>query len=130
MIVHGDFSVSLINNIISSRLAGSFNEAGCLAYVAAVKEKVALLNAKPFVMLIDDLALEGGTPEAYVALEDYNRWLNTQPIIAKAFLITFSSQKEIILQRTPSLAQQNIAFFKTRTDAEHWLEQQLLAQSR
>ena len=121
MISHGEFSVVLTGSIIESTLAGSFNELGCSGYINAVKDKLKILNGKPFAMLIDDLELEGGTPEAYQLLNEYNQWMSKQPIVAKALIISSQVQKDIILQRSPSLLQQNIEFFTDRAHAMHWL---------
>jgi hypothetical protein len=124
---HGRFSTTLLeNNIISAKLCGSFNETGCFNYTESVKNIVKTLNGEPFAMLIDDLELEGGTPEAYRTLQAYNVWLNTQPIIAKAFIVNDRMTKHIILQRSPALLEQNIAFFETHEQAQAWLTQQLL----
>lgn len=121
MISHGEFSVVLTGSIIESKLAGSFNELGCSGYINAVKDKLNILAGKPFAMLIDDLELEGGTPEAYQLLNEYNQWMSKQPIVAKAFIISSQVQKDIILQRSPSLLQQNIEFFTDREHAMLWL---------
>ena len=123
---HGRFSTTLLeNNIISAKLIGSFNERGCFNYTESVKHIVNALNGEPFAMLIDDLELEGGTPEAYQTLQAYNVWLNTQPIIAKAFIVNDRMTKHIILQRLPALLEQKVAFFETHEEAEAWLSLQL-----
>ncbi|GMM85078.1 hypothetical protein MTsN2n4_23050 [Pseudoalteromonas sp. MTN2-4] len=123
---HGRFSTTLLeNNIISAKLIGSFNERGCFNYTESVKHIVNALNGEPFAMLIDDLELEGGTPEAYQTLQAYNVWLNTQSIIAKAFIVNDRMTKHIILQRSPALLEQKIAFFETHEEAESWLSLQL-----
>lgn len=122
---HGTSEVTLVDNIIRAKLSGSFNRQGCALYTERVKQIVATLNAQPFAMLIDDLDLEGGTPAAYQALQDYNVWLNRQAIVAKAFIINNNVTKHIILQRSPALLEQNIAFFNNYDDATLWLKQQL-----
>ncbi|NMP30234.1 hypothetical protein HII17_01560 [Thalassotalea sp. M1531] len=123
---HGIFQVTLDNHIIECVLKGSFNEVGCLAYTTRVKEEVTALNGQPFAMLIDDLDLEGGTPEAYEVLNQYNHWLSNHPLAAKALIINSIIQKEIMLQQAPSLKSQNIEFFTDKEDAKKWLNKQLL----
>lgn len=122
---HGISEVSLDGNIICAKLSGSFNRQGCAAYTQKVKQIVATLHNTPFAMLIDDLELEGGTPAAYQTLQDYNVWLNRQPIVAKAFIINNNVTKHIILQRSPALLEQNIAFFTNYDEATTWLKEQL-----
>lgn len=122
---HGEYSVELFGNIIVSTLKGSFNEVGTMKYTELVKAKIATLANAPFAMLIDDIALEGGTPEAYKVLNDYNTWLLEQPLVAKALVINSTLQKAITLKLTPSLTKQNIEYFDDKASAMEWLEQQL-----
>lgn len=124
---HGEYAVLLTGNIIETTLKGSFNEYGILAYTQSVEAQVKVLNGQPFAMLVDDFEVEGGTPQAYAVLQEYNARLNKQQIIAKAFLINSCVQKEILLQRTPALNQQNIQFFQDRDIAIQWLQSQLQA---
>ncbi|WP_206483301.1 hypothetical protein [Thalassotalea sp. G2M2-11] len=125
MTIHGKYNVELIDNILFVKLSGSFNCAGTEAYVATVKQYIAELAGQPFAMLIDDLDVEGGTPEAYQKLNDYNEWLVSQPIVGKAFIIKSLAIKEIVLERTPSLKQQQIEFFQDVESAEQWLRDKL-----
>lgn len=124
-VAHGQFDVSSHGQIILVKLAGSFNCAAIKAYAQAVKDKIAGLKGQEFAMLINDVNVEGGTPEAYDALNDYNAWLNEQAIVAKAFILSSLALKDIILKRTPELQHQNIAFFESSNTAITWLEQQL-----
>lgn len=115
----------LESNIISSKFEGSFNDTTALIYVNSVKKIIADLNQQPFAMLIDDLLLEGGTPEAYEHLNAYNSWLKGQALVAKAMIINNNVHKQIILQRSPSLLEQNIAFFTSPSEAQVWLREEL-----
>jgi hypothetical protein len=123
---HGKCEINLIDErIISAAFIGSFNETAVQNYANEIKRLVNSFQNQPFAMLINNLAIEGGTPEAYQRLDEYNQWLNNQPIVAKAFIIDNNVTKQILLARTPALKQQNIAFFETPTEAKVWLEQQL-----
>lgn len=122
MLEHGQIEVKLQDDIIMCKLIGSFNQDGVKRYAAAVKSAIEQLNGKPFAMVIDDLMLEGGTPEAFQALQEYNVWLNEQPLIAKAFVIDKPMLKDIILKRSPALLDQKIDFFKNVEDAIAWLQ--------
>ncbi|WP_286263140.1 hypothetical protein [Thalassotalea atypica] len=125
MLEHGESFVALADDVIISRLKGSFNEVGCKAYTRKVREIVIELDQAPFAMLIDDLELEGGTPEAYAALDEHNVWINTQHIVAKALLVHSNLQKELTLKHSPALLTQNIEFFMDRQQALDWLKQEL-----
>lgn len=122
---HGDSFVTLSDNIIKTQLIGSFNRLGVEFYASNVKAVVAQLGDKPFAMLVDDLKVEGGTPAAFEALDEYNQWMNTQQIVAKAIVIDSIAQVEIIKARTPAFKNQNIKFFVKEEDALIWLEHQL-----
>ena len=122
---HGKCEINLIDErIISAAFIGSFDEIGVQNYAKKIKRLVNSFQNQPFAMLINNLEIEGGTPDAYQALDKYNEWLNQQAIIAKAFIIDNNVTKQILLARTPALKQQNIAFFENQTDAKTWLKQQ------
>ena len=122
---HGNTEVLLHNNIIEAVFSGSFNVQGIESYIGKVKGFIASLDGAPFAMLIDDRAVEGGTPEAYDALNAYNDWLNSQALVAKAFVFDSVITKSILIKRTPALEQQNIEFFEHIDEARAWLHQQL-----
>lgn len=125
MDVHGNMSVTVKGRIIECTLAGSFNLEGCERYVLAVKESIEKLNGESFAMLIDDLAFEGATPEAYQLFNEYNLWMNQQPLVAKALIMESLAKKEILLKQAPEFAKQNLEFFTNVDDAMQWLTQQL-----
>ncbi|MCV2884875.1 hypothetical protein OE749_09220 [Aestuariibacter sp. AA17] len=123
---HGDFSVVIQDDIIEVQLIGMFNHEGTEQYVNKVKAAVAKFDGRPFSMLIDDLKMEGGTPEAYEILNRYNTWLNNQNLVAKALIIDSEVKKFIILDRTPALKNQNARFFKSRSKAIAWLRDEMM----
>ena len=128
-ISHGKFQIELLeNNIIYSVLKGTFSEKGSQAYTSSVKHIVEKLDGQPFAILVNNLVLDGGTPEAYTILEAYNLWLNKQAIVAKAFIINGNMTKHIMLKRSPSLQEQNIAFFDTVEKAREWLQKEIATQ--
>ncbi|MCW3171554.1 hypothetical protein [Shewanella subflava] len=121
-IEHGEFSISLEGSIIKTKLMGSFNEFGAKRYTEAVIEVVKQLEGKPFAILVNNLELFGGTPEAYQVLEEYNKWVNQQHMLAKAFVFNAAILATIMKNMSPSMKADNIQMFKTLEDAESWLE--------
>jgi len=119
---HGEFSISLEGSIIKTKLMGSFNEFGAKRYTEAVIEVVKQLEGKPFAILVNNLELFGGTPEAYQVLEEYNKWVNQQHMLAKAFVFNAAILATIMKNMSPSMKADNIQMFKTLEDAESWLE--------
>lgn len=122
---HGDSKVYLKDNIVFAKLSGMFNELGAEKFTNEVKRLVLSLADQPFGILIDDLDLEGGTPEAFAILEQYNQWLNTKPLKAKAMVMSSNAHKEIINKLSPSRNKQNIQYFLTEPEAVAWLQTEL-----
>lgn len=121
---HGLSHVVRDGDIIKVTLKGAFNLEGVEHYESQARRVISSFNNAPFMMLVDDIDVEGGTPEAYAQLDRFNQWQNTQKLVAKAFVVKQSLLKEIILHRTPQLREQNTAFFDSEADALHWLKQQ------
>ncbi|MEW9797651.1 STAS/SEC14 domain-containing protein [Alteromonas sp. CYL-A6] len=118
---HGKTVVCTEGSIILTSFHGAFNADGIKEYIEKVKAEIARFAGQPFKMLVDDTDIEGGTPDAYEELNRYNEWLNTQPIVAKAFVVKQSVVKDIVLSRTPALKSQQIAFFHEKAEAIDWL---------
>ncbi len=72
---HGQVSIRQDGNIIIVKLVGGFNEFGAKKYTDGVKGIIGNFNGEPFTILVNNLELSGGTPEAYEEVEQYNQWL-------------------------------------------------------
>lgn len=128
MQAHGEFSIKVQGNIILTKLIGCFNVEGITLYCDAVKKLVIEQFAdRPFVMLVDDLEVEGGTPEAFEALNAYNHWMTGQAIVAKALIAHSKTIKQLTLQLSPEIKQQNIQYFTEYESALRWLADELKA---
>jgi hypothetical protein len=77
-----------------------------------------------FCMLVDDIELHGFTPEAYQVVEESNKWLNGQCLIAKAFLTQSLVQEELDNYFVPSKKEQNAQVFCELETAINWLKSQ------
>lgn len=122
---HGQSKVYLKDDIIFSKLSGMFNDLGAEKFTNDVKRLVLLLGDRPFGILIDDLDLEGGTPEAYAILEEYNQLLNTKFLKAKAMVMSSNAHKDIINKLSPSRKKQNIQYFLIEGETVTWLQSEL-----
>jgi hypothetical protein len=122
---HGDSKVELLDDIINITLKGSFNEEGVGAFVDKLKEIINSLNGKPFYVLIDFLAVDGGTPEAFTASNSYNLWLSKQNMIAKASvgppILVAIDQSQI---HESSRKGQTFKYFNDYDSALIWLKSQ------
>lgn len=119
---HGDVQIILKNNIIVATLVGSFNENGAINYTEKVKDLVKILNGKEYAILVDNSNMEGGTPEAYQVLEEYNQWLNQTNLVAKAMIVKTLITTDLIKSLSPSINLQTVRSFHDKKSAMKWLE--------
>jgi hypothetical protein len=119
---HGEVTITVQNNIIMVKLQGAFNEYGAKKYTEGVKLVIKNFNGQRFAILVDNLEMLGGTPEAYQELEQHNKWLNTQNLIAKAMVISSAVTIDIIDLLSPARKIQTCKNFDNIKDAINWLE--------
>jgi hypothetical protein len=93
--------------------------------VVELKTAISAFKGRAFVMLVDDLNVEGATPEAFEELDRFNAWVNKKNMVAKAMLIRSTVMLKIIDKRVTSRKHQNIQSFADRSEALAWLEGQL-----
>lgn len=123
-LIHGDYEVTFIDNILIIKLIGSFNEYGAKELTEVIKERVESFQGKAFCMLVDDIKFHGFTPEAYQVVEESNKWLNMKNLIAKAFLIKNAVQQELDNYFVPAKKEQNVKVFYELETAMKWLKKQ------
>lgn len=120
---HGQANISCVDKIVTLIAEGSFNAEGVRKYANKLKTIVNDFNGEFFTMIIDHTQVEGGTPEAYEELEKINSWTNNNNnLIAKAYIIVSDINKDIMLNRTPSLSLQNIKYFQSYNEAKTWIK--------
>jgi len=90
----------------------------------AIKEKIKSFQGQTFCMLVDDIEFKGFTPEAYRVIEENNKWLSEQSLIAKAFLMRSIVQEEFDDYFVPSKQKQNVKAFCKFETAIAWLKSQ------
>lgn len=122
---HGECIVECEGGLIKATLKGMFNVAGGKRYTEGVQRYVEAMNGKPFVILVNNQALEGATPEAYQELERYNQWLNKQNMVAKAMVIDSKLQAGMIDAYSPARQEQNTRSFSDEISALEWLKLQM-----
>ena len=125
MNVHGEVMITCEGRIIHSKLSGAFNSAGIQEYTNKIKSIIIGFGDAPFAILVDTLALEGGTPRAYQALEAYYQWLNSQPLAAKAMVTNSVINVEMVNAFAPSQKKQNMKKFIHHEEALVWLKSEL-----
>ncbi|OUR61817.1 hypothetical protein A9Q74_07860 [Colwellia sp. 39_35_sub15_T18] len=118
---HGEALIYVKDNIIVAELIGAFNEEGAKKYTQDIKNIVNESQNKNIFILVNDLKVEGGTPEAYQELEKHNHWLTTHNLIAKAIVIKSAATVELLEKLSPSQKQQNCKIFDNESDAFTWL---------
>lgn len=120
---HGEVDILLEGNIIIATLVGGFNEKGAVKYTEGVKAIVKNLEGKQYAILVDNSDMEGGTPEAYHILEEYNQWLNKTNLIAKAIVVKTIITTELIKSLSPSIKRQTTKSFQDKELAFEWLKE-------
>ena len=116
------FLIETLGNIISYQIEGSFDHIRARRFVSAIKDEILLLEGKPFKLLANHLKAHGATPESYELIEEYNAWLNTTKLQAKAIVSESDVINKIELHSTPSKNLQNIAYFSNIEEAMEWLQ--------
>lgn len=124
-IQHGEVSIILKDNIIVATLIGAFNKKGAVEYTEGVKNLVKKLNDNKYAILVDNSSMEGGTPEAYQVLENYNQWLNKTNLVAKAMVVKTTITADLIQTLSPSVKLQTTKTFHDKTLAFKWLEKMI-----
>ncbi len=121
---HGKHAIRVIGSIIIITMEGAFNEQGGKTLIGEVKHVINQFDGRKFSILMNLLAIEGGTPEAFAESEKYNTWLNSQNMVAKAIVSKSISFINIDRVRVPSKRKQNCRYFDTEKGAFNWLESQ------
>ena len=118
---HGKYSISMDGGIFYSKFEGAFNDIASKSWCERAKRVIESFGNRKFLMLVNLLELEGGTPGAWDDADRFNKWLNQKNMIAKALVITSSMTKEIERARVPSSRTQNIRYFENERNATTWL---------
>jgi hypothetical protein len=121
---HGKCLIAIDGNIIKSKTIGSFNIEGLDKAIESLKLAIDSFCQKDFKLLIDYTEAEGGTPEVYIKINEFNVWLNKQNIIAKAIVTPSSVMAEILMVRTPARKLLNEKVFSAEANALTWLKSQ------
>lgn len=122
---HGENTIVVKENIIHITLKGAFNEYGAKDVSIKTKEIIRSFKQKKFMVLANLLNLDGATPEAFGTSNEFNEWLNSQGMVAKAIVITSQTVKAVDQKWVPSKAAQNIEYFDNEDDALIWLKKQM-----
>ncbi|MFQ3229584.1 hypothetical protein [Reinekea sp.] len=124
---HGRIDTWAEGNLVYAIFIGQMNLEGITIGLDSVRKVIEELNGAPFTMLNDTLEVEGGTPEAYEELEQFNQWLNTQPLIAKATIISSKLQLKLINTLIKARKEQNNQTFANQVEAVEWLNSEFKA---
>ncbi len=127
--IHGKFSVTTKADIICYKLMGTFNDDVANTCIAEITQHIKGFNFRPFKLMNVQLELEGATPAAFKRVNEFNAWLNTQKMVAKAIV---TNKKELVTMHDfflPSREVQNIEYFNTEEEALAWLQSLSLAKT-
>ena len=108
---HGKSSISVDGDIIYVKAAGAYNQEGIIKGIEELKLVIENFCQKEFKLLFDYSEIEGGTPEVFEEINEFNIWLNSQNMLAKALVINSSVKLAILESRTPARKSQNDKIF-------------------
>lgn len=122
MFSHGNYELSVKDNIVNIVLTGSFNLEGSTKFCDELIEVIKSLNGNPYYIVQNVLNFEGGTPEAYKSADQANKWINeNNPPIQRIFIIKDKTKLDIAMHEESELEKQNLLFFDTEEKAAEWL---------
>jgi len=125
--MHGEYHIEVINDIIKISVRGAFNDIGAKALAIDLKKTIEAYGQEPFAIMANLLDFDGGTPEVFAESDEFNAWLNSKNMMAKALI--FTSPVLIAIEKTlvTSKAKQNIQYFDNTSAAKKWLDKQMQA---
>ncbi|MFT6902254.1 MAG: CTP:phosphocholine cytidylyltransferase-like protein [Colwellia sp.] len=121
---HGKNIISVEGNIIISKITGAFNLEGVDKSIADIKVVVENFGQNEFKYLINYIDTEGATPEVYDKINQFNTWLNSQNMVAKAIVINSNVLLNIGESRIPAGSSLNGRVFDDEVNAMIWLKSQ------
>ncbi|HHQ4553794.1 TPA: hypothetical protein ACSPZ7_001962 [Aeromonas veronii] len=119
--MHGVYEIQTDGNIIVATLHGAFNEFAVEKYAKDLKVIVNLFNDDNFAMLIDIREYAGATPDALVIVDNFNKWLSSKGLLAKAYVTESQVLLDLIFINTQSISNVLIARFSEIGHAKEWL---------
>jgi hypothetical protein len=120
-ISRSNHSIQVEDDLIILILDGEFSERSAKAYVSDLQGVIEGFKEKPFLMLVDNLALKGATPEAYEESNKHNRWLSNKSMLGKATVYPSSLLADIDSARVTSKRLSNCKNFESIEEARNWL---------
>lgn len=123
------YSIQNESGFITLTLSGNFNQIDVKSYVKSIKQTVEKLQGAPFVILVDNRALLGATPEAYTESNAYNEWLTTQNVVGKAAVYPTNMLAHIDAKWVPAKQQIEYRLFERIDEAKQWLSTKMKQKS-
>ncbi len=122
---HGIVEVFIEESIITIKYVGELNGEGIELGLIELRKSIEQFTGQPFCILADDLELSGATPEAFEILNEFDNWVNTQCLVAKATVIKSKVLLKIINSNIPARKNQNLRGFENIDEALQWLHNEL-----
>ena len=123
---HGKNIISVEGDIIISKIIGAFNAEGIDKSIADLKVAIDSFCQNEFKLLVNYIDTEGGTPEVYEKINEFNIWLKSKNMVAKALVSNSNVVLSIRESRTPKGMSLNERVFDDEVNAIIWLKSQTL----
>ncbi|MEP4888714.1 MAG: STAS/SEC14 domain-containing protein [Aliiglaciecola sp.] len=117
----GSYEFKVEGRIVYQTFTGMFSGKTARTYLRETKQLITQFEGKAFCMLIDIREMEGLTPDGYNMIDNFNQWVNTQNLVAKAIVVSNDVVGKIVSSRVPELKKQNVKYFEDIQTAIKWV---------
>jgi len=111
-------------------LLGDFNKQGIKDVLNKVTNEIENLDGKQFAILINYINFFGATHEVFKIIAEYNYWLVTKNIVAKARVIINKTISAAIDSQINLIGKPKHRDFESESNAIFWLEMNLYNEIR
>lgn len=121
---HGVYHLDVIGNVIVCEFSDAFNVEGASEFLRDFRMIVDQMNGEAFAVVSNGVDCDGGTPEAYDLVNQYNEWLATTNCYAKALVFRDTLSRNIYRDRVPAIEQQRefLQEFFSYEEAIEWVK--------
>lgn len=121
---HGEYNLTVNENIIRLELVGSFNIETARVVYRKLKKIIKTFKNKPYYIIENITHFLGATPEAYEVANKDNGWINQfNPPVMRLFIVSNTIHTSIALKQEKELAKQNLIYFNDEESALEWISE-------
>lgn len=120
--LRASYEIEVSEQTIIARLIGNCSGKLAANFTNELKQTIRNISPKPFYLIINIIEFEGATPEAYQIQENFNQWLRSTNLVAKANVISSQLVSNIVGNQMPSRENQLFKICESEEEAKAWFE--------